>query len=168
MDINQYRDINAKKLINKHNKNQKMSPDFHPRIGVSNNDFLREQLKNIKWNQKEEKGDKDMSAMSTSRGRLKKNKAELLAEQIKAQREAIAKAEKREALKQRMVNFTETLKSKLVVINDQVNQGNFQKECLADPTKALNYEEDVIDPNLDLLLHNPEVYNKVEIGEKKR
>ena len=78
------------------------------------------------------------------------------------------RAQKREALKNRMAYFTQTLRSKRVVIDEEVDRGNFQRECLVDPTKALNYEEDVIDPNLDLLLNNPEVYNKVEIGEKRR
>ena len=96
IDINQYREMNAKKLISKHRNNKEEKNDMSPasrgptsRLGAYSKDYkehFREMLRNIKSNQKEEKVDEPRDSTSTLEGRRRKNRMELLAEQLKLQR----------------------------------------------------------------------------------
>ena len=53
-------------------------------------------------------------------------------------------------------------------MDKNVKRGEYLKEVMSDPTKAVNIEEDIIDENLDILLISNEDHANYEISFKKR
>ena len=49
-----------------------------------------------------------------------------------------------------------------------VERDEYLRKCIADPSVAENFEEDVLEENLDLLLLSNEAFENVETSAKKR
>ena len=49
-----------------------------------------------------------------------------------------------------------------------VERDEYLRKCIADPSTAENFEEDVLEENLDLLLLSNEAFENVETSAKKR
>ena len=64
--------------------------------------------------------------------------------------------------------FQSNLKKRREYADNQIKRDEYLKKVFQDPAEAQDFEDDVIEHNLNLLLISNEVHSNVEISQKKR